>query len=190
MRKILCVSTLVGRVIWVDASLYVVVWFGAPIGSVSQQSILDSSVFGLLPTIQSAVQLAFDTTVFGFALFAFVRHAQETRRIQGGWLVNPLMKLLVADQMLYFLCYVVWLMLVFVRDAPNLSPLVPSLILDAITNAMNVLVAITGPRMVISLRASEFRQREGPVQMELSTIQFKGREPLTRSSVEGGLEQV
>ncbi|KAH7920505.1 hypothetical protein BV22DRAFT_796784 [Leucogyrophana mollusca] len=86
-----------------------VVSVGASIGSVAQITTIDSSAFYPPPQDSTIIVVAFDAVVSLVALFAFVQHALETRNLDGKWSVNALVKLLVADQMLYFICYLAWL---------------------------------------------------------------------------------
>ncbi|KAH7929230.1 hypothetical protein BV22DRAFT_1029667 [Leucogyrophana mollusca] len=157
---------------------------GPTIGSVEQEVDIDGSIFGSLPTVQTSVQLAFDTVLFGFALFALSRHVLEARALTGGWLVNPLVKFLVADQTLYFMCYALWQALTIPETLPTLST-TQSDTLDVVSNVLFAFIVIFGPRMVIRLRAEELRSREGTFQEELSTIRFGSGNPSALSSMTG-----
>ncbi|KAH7926108.1 hypothetical protein BV22DRAFT_385295 [Leucogyrophana mollusca] len=157
---------------------------GPAIGSVEQEIDMDYYIFGPLPAVQTSVQLAFDLVLFGFALFAFSRHALEARALAGGWSVNPLIKLLTADQTLYFLCYALWQALTIPETLPSFSA-TQSENLDIVSNVLFALIVIFGPRMVIRLRAEELRSREGTLHEELSTIQFGSGDPSALSSVTG-----
>ncbi|KAH7926114.1 hypothetical protein BV22DRAFT_386168 [Leucogyrophana mollusca] len=157
---------------------------GPAIGSVEQEIDMDYHIFGPLPAVQTSVQLAFDIILFAFALFAFSRHALEARALAGGWSVNPLVKLLTADQTLYFLCYALWQALTIPETLPSYST-TQSENLDIAINILFSLIVIFGPRMVIRLRAEELRSREGTFEEELSTIQFGPGNPLALSSVTG-----
>ncbi|KAH7930129.1 hypothetical protein BV22DRAFT_76148 [Leucogyrophana mollusca] len=117
-----------------------------------------------------------------FALFAFTKHALEDRRLAGRWDVSPLMKLLIKDQMLYFVCYVVWQALDIPAASPGVSP--PHTLIIVI-DVLDALVVIAGPRMVISLRAAESQLIEGSFQTELSTIDFDARDRRTRMIGDG-----
>ncbi|KAH7921807.1 hypothetical protein BV22DRAFT_701377 [Leucogyrophana mollusca] len=165
---------------------------GPAVGSVGQEIDMDTPVFGGLPVIQASIQLAFDTILFGFALFAFSRHALEARALAGGWSVNPLVKLLAADQTLYFLCYAVFQALITPESLPSTAAQGPTL--DVVANVLFALIAIFGPRMVIRLRTEELRSREGTLQEQLSTIRFGSGDPSALPSVtgegEGELETV
>ncbi|KAH7926109.1 hypothetical protein BV22DRAFT_385331 [Leucogyrophana mollusca] len=158
--------------------------FGPAIGSVVQAIDMDYSIFGPLPAVQTVVQLAFDMVLFGFALFAFSRHAVEARALAGGWSVNPLVKLLAADQTLYFLCYALYQALTIPESLPSCSNAQYET-LDIWSNVLFALIVIFGPRMVVRLRAEELRSREGTLQDELSTIQFGSGDPSVLPSVTG-----
>ncbi|KAH7930179.1 hypothetical protein BV22DRAFT_1116368 [Leucogyrophana mollusca] len=172
---------------------------GGAIGSVTQDITVDTSVLVPAPVIVTAVQLAFDFMLLMFALFAFTKHALEARRLAGRWDVSPLLKLLIKDQMLYFVwcvssppfaafincgitSYVVWQALDIPAAAPGVSP--PRTLIIVI-DALNALVVIAGPRMVISLRAAESKSIEGSYQTELSTIDFNARDRRTRMVGDG-----
>ncbi|KAH7926115.1 hypothetical protein BV22DRAFT_386758 [Leucogyrophana mollusca] len=157
---------------------------GPTIGSVEQEVDINGSIFGSLPTVQTSVQLVFDTVLFAFALFALSRHVLEARALTRGWLVNPLVKFLAADQTPYFLCYALWQALTIPETLPTLST-TQSDTLDVVSNVLFAFIVIFGPRMVIRLRAEELRSREGTLQEELSTIRFGSGDPSALSSMTG-----
>ncbi|KAH7922270.1 hypothetical protein BV22DRAFT_669832 [Leucogyrophana mollusca] len=153
---------------------------GPPIGSVTQEASTNPSALGSTPTVEAAVALAFDTMMLAFAVFAFIIHAVESRRLTGHWSVNPLIKVLATDQTLYFFCYAVRQAIVIPMAAPTIS-LYDFSLLDGTSNLLSALVVIAGPRMVISLRARELKTRENTFQEEVSTIRFGARDPPVRS---------
>ncbi|KAH7930138.1 hypothetical protein BV22DRAFT_76784 [Leucogyrophana mollusca] len=179
-----------------------VVVVGGAIGSVIQDIKIDKSVLVPPPVTGVAVQLAFDLVVFMFALFAFTKHILEARRLVGRWEVSPLLKLLIKDQILYFVwcvssqfitpfaafidcgitSYVVWQALDIPAAAPSVSP---PLTFITLFEALDALVIIAGPRMVINLRAEESEAIEGSYQTELSTINFDARDLETRMIGDG-----
>ncbi|KAH7907909.1 hypothetical protein BJ138DRAFT_424659 [Hygrophoropsis aurantiaca] len=151
-------------------------YVGAPIGSVTQDIGENITAFVPPPLVVTVVQLAFNIIVFGFAMSAFVRHARESKELHGRWSVSPLLKLLIHDQMIYFFCYVVWQALDLPVDAPGLPQ---NQALTTIADALDALVIIAGPRMVISLRAQETKLVGERFQTEFSTINFGAGEVLS-----------
>ncbi|KAH7929658.1 hypothetical protein BV22DRAFT_1029287 [Leucogyrophana mollusca] len=163
-----------------------VVSVGAPIGSVAQGEDTDLSALG--PLVMIGFELIFDVVLLVIAVLAFVKHALQARR----WSISPLMKVLIADQVLYFLCYVVRQAAITPTLVANFAP-ARSVLLARATAATNALMIIAGPRMVVNLRVQEVRTREGTFQEELSAIQFSTRDMLAQSIVEeypeSGVEQ-
>ncbi|KAH7907910.1 hypothetical protein BJ138DRAFT_1158907 [Hygrophoropsis aurantiaca] len=167
-----------------------VISLGDPVGSVMQDMEVDATVLVPSPIIVTAVQLVFNFIVFGFAMYAFSKHMKEARKISGGWKVSPLVRLLIDDQIIYFFCYVVWQGL----DIPVYAPSLPqSQALNVIANALDALVIIAGPRMVISLRVQENKLTAGggaTYQTELSAMNFGARElPATQSTAYNELDE-
>ncbi|KAH7920502.1 hypothetical protein BV22DRAFT_798954 [Leucogyrophana mollusca] len=162
------------------------VFLGAPIGSVTQDAVLDAAAFRPLAVIIPALELVFDVMIFVLALFAFLKHATEARELSGRWSVNPLMKLLVTDQMLYFLCYLALQAISFVISDPDINPTeYADVVVNTTDDVLLGLAAILGPRMVLSLRAQEAKSGEDTFDAELTTIQFGARDLPLRSIGEG-----
>ncbi|KAH7907907.1 hypothetical protein BJ138DRAFT_1128829 [Hygrophoropsis aurantiaca] len=156
-----------------------IVALGPAYGSVGQIPILNPSVFRLPVQDCAFPPVVFDTVLLFFALWAFVKHALEGKRVDGGWSVNVLVRTLVADHLMYFVCYLTWLSL---NLAINYMTTGYIQLVD-ILNVFNALAILSGPRMVISLRAMENQTRRegGTWEGELSTVCFDTREPLARS---------
>ncbi|KAH7927337.1 hypothetical protein BV22DRAFT_1127474 [Leucogyrophana mollusca] len=148
-----------------------VAFLGPAIGSVTQSSEVDPSAFVVAPVIVVVIQLVMDAILFIFALCAFSKHALEARRLDGGWSVSPLMRLLITDQILYFICYVAWQAISVAAEYSSAEVQAPLWVTIA-DSILNVLVVIIGPRMVLSLRAKEQQTRDGTIETELSTIHF------------------
>ncbi|KAH7905634.1 hypothetical protein BJ138DRAFT_1183541 [Hygrophoropsis aurantiaca] len=158
---------------------------GPAIGSVMQiinttTAFLHLSVLaGQDGTIMSVV---FDIVVFFFALWAFVQHTLEARTLDGGWSINVLVRTLIADHLAFFVCNLIWLSLALASVYYTEF----SVFTASLTGTLNVftgLVVVSGPRMVISLRAMENKTRGegGTLEGEVSTIRFGVREPPTQS---------
>ncbi|KAH7918216.1 hypothetical protein BV22DRAFT_1051882 [Leucogyrophana mollusca] len=126
-------------------------------GSVVEYNEVDPSAVGLLGAAGVMVQLTLDVVLLAFALFAAVKHALEARRLHRTWSINPLVKALVADQIIYFI--------------------------GALGVLFNGFAVLAGPHMVTSLRAQEVKTVEGASHGELSTIKF-GTRDLPAESVE------
>ncbi|KAH7927424.1 hypothetical protein BV22DRAFT_1045350 [Leucogyrophana mollusca] len=163
-------------------------------GSVTEEEEVDPFAFGPLGVVDVMMQLSFDVILLAFALFAAVKHALEARRLHGAWSINPLVKALVADQIIYFVGprvtfthselarNVIWQAIVIpvILPNPNADGSPFMVILNDVFNAFAV---SAGPHMVISLRAQELKTAEGTSLGELSTIQFGARD-LPAQSVE------
>ncbi|KAH7904990.1 hypothetical protein BJ138DRAFT_1233765 [Hygrophoropsis aurantiaca] len=163
------------------------------IGSIEQNDDSNSSTttFKSLPGNITIIFVVFDTVLLSFALLAFVRHASEAKRLDGGWSINMLVRTLVADQLVYFVCYLVWMSINLATDYNSYQQTnVFTVLLNHVYNISRALAVVAGPRMVISLRTIENKTRqEGTIGGELSTIQFGVRElPAQSESVmeEGG----
>ncbi|KAH7907906.1 hypothetical protein BJ138DRAFT_424158 [Hygrophoropsis aurantiaca] len=149
-------------------------------GSVGLFPGVNTSAKYLLLFQDSAIPpVVFDTVLLLFALQAFVRHALEAKTLGGGWSINVLIKTLVADHVLYFVCNLTWLLLTLATNYAS-SDYVQ---LMYVSNVSSTLAVVAGPRMVISLRAIEHKTRqEGEtLERELSTVRFGIREPPTQS---------
>ncbi|KAH7928143.1 hypothetical protein BV22DRAFT_221794 [Leucogyrophana mollusca] len=157
---------------------------GPAIGSVVEDDGVDEYVLQPLLMIALIMQMAFDLILLIVVLVAFLKHALEARRLDGGWSMSPLIKALVADQTLYFVWFAVWQSTSISEALPN-SAAAQSVIFGGITNIFSALAILAGPRVVISLRAQEAKTREGTLQEELSTIQFGTRDPPSQSAGEG-----
>ncbi|KAH7907867.1 hypothetical protein BJ138DRAFT_427928 [Hygrophoropsis aurantiaca] len=133
-----------------------------------------------LPLNITTVTVVFDTVLLFFALLAFGRHSLGAKRWDGGWSINMLVKTLVADHLMYFLCYLVWMSLTLVIDY-NTEALTMTLV-NRLYNISRALAVVAGPRMVISIREIEnTTMRGGTMGGELSTIRFDIPELVTQS---------
>ncbi|KAH7903282.1 hypothetical protein BJ138DRAFT_171565 [Hygrophoropsis aurantiaca] len=83
-----------------------VISVSSALGSVAQYADINPTAFYPPPQDSTILSVLFDAILLTFAMFAFVRHAMEARRLDGGWSVNSLVRILVADHMLYFIWYV------------------------------------------------------------------------------------
>ncbi|KAH7906147.1 hypothetical protein BJ138DRAFT_1163304 [Hygrophoropsis aurantiaca] len=84
---------------------------GPTIGSVQELSNLNPSALSFLTILNQDItilSIVFDAILLLFALWAFVIHALEAKTLDGGWSVNALVRTLVTDHLLYFICYLVW----------------------------------------------------------------------------------
>ncbi|KAH7907821.1 hypothetical protein BJ138DRAFT_1210340 [Hygrophoropsis aurantiaca] len=166
----------------------------ASIGSAVQLVNVNPSMLPLLNTLNqdsTILSITFDTILLFFALWAFVIHALEAKTLNNGWSINVLVRTLMADHLLYFICNLVWLSLpISTYNSTELNFLI--VLLHAVYYAVSALVVVAGPRMVISLRTTEKKTRgEGAtLEAEVSTIWFGIGEPPTQSESameEGGL---
>ncbi|KAH7906951.1 hypothetical protein BJ138DRAFT_1117110 [Hygrophoropsis aurantiaca] len=146
---------------------------GSAIGSVQQIANSDPTVFGNYPLDITILFVSFDILVLLVALYAFMAHVLAARRTHAGWSANSLVKILMGDQILYFLCFVGWMI---ISLASNYAVTYNEYeVLTNILNILNALSVITGPRMVIRIRAHEVRGRRDETELggeELQTIRF------------------
>ncbi|KAH7906099.1 hypothetical protein BJ138DRAFT_672302 [Hygrophoropsis aurantiaca] len=153
--------------------------FGPAIGSVAQTTSfnLTASIYWPLSPDITIISAIFDAFVFFFALWAFIKHTLEAKRLEGRWSVNVLVGRLMADHLAYFICNLTWLLLSLAASYVNEFP-----VSDA-RYILSAFAVISGPRMIISLREQESKTRglEGTSMGEMSTIQFGIREPPTHS---------
>ncbi|KAH7905639.1 hypothetical protein BJ138DRAFT_1164363 [Hygrophoropsis aurantiaca] len=150
-------------------------------GSVAQILTFNPPEFFLAVAHDSTiVSVVFDTVLLLLALWAFVRHALEAKASDGRWSINVLVRTLVADHLVYFVCNLIWLSLSL---ASGYVTAANTEWLDGALYVFNALVVVAGPRMVISLRAMENKTRgEGEtVEVELSAIRVGIRELSTQS---------
>ncbi|KAH7906689.1 hypothetical protein BJ138DRAFT_1162027 [Hygrophoropsis aurantiaca] len=144
------------------------------IGSVAQYFTLNPPL-EYLPFNQATTCLAvgFDIMLFFFALWAFVRHAMEAKKLDGGWSINVLVKTLMTDHLVYFVCNLTSLLIIL---STNYKP--SGFIGLCMIDISSGLVVIAGPHMMISLRETEKKTRGegGTVEGEVSTIRFGARE--------------
>ncbi|KAH7904417.1 hypothetical protein BJ138DRAFT_1237838 [Hygrophoropsis aurantiaca] len=126
--------------------------------------------------------MVFDSILMFFALWAFVKHALEAKTLNGGWSINVLVKTLVADHLLYFICNLTWMSL-SIATANNTEHNISSQLSGYVLSVVNPLVVVAGPRMVISLRTTENKTRGegGTLEGEISTIRFGIGEPPAQS---------
>ncbi|KAH7908163.1 hypothetical protein BJ138DRAFT_1103737 [Hygrophoropsis aurantiaca] len=126
-----------------------IVAIGPTYGSVGRFLTLSNSVF-FLPAQESAIPfVVFDTVLLFFALWASVGHSLEAKTSDGEWSISVLVRTLLVDHLVYFVCYVIWLSLSLATN--YLDEGVSRL--DIVIYTFNTLAVVTGPRMVISLRA-------------------------------------
>ncbi|KAH7912657.1 hypothetical protein BJ138DRAFT_1147766 [Hygrophoropsis aurantiaca] len=148
-------------------------------GSVAQIADVNPSAFFFPAQDSTILSVIFDAILLFFALWAFVRHASEAKKLDGGWSINVLVRTLVADHLVYFVCYLTWMSLSLASNYIYNG----FVQFNNVLNAFNALAVVAGPRMVISLRAQEYKTRgvEKTSNGEMSTIQFGAREPLTQT---------
>ncbi|KAH7920104.1 hypothetical protein BV22DRAFT_825160 [Leucogyrophana mollusca] len=152
------------------------------IGSVEQEGEVDPAALEPLAGVYVIMELTFDVILLALALFAAVKHALEARRLHRTWSINPLVKSLVADQIIYFIVNVIWQAIVIPAILPNFSAAGSPFVIG-LNNFFNAFAVLAGPHAVISLRAQELKTVEGTSHGELSTIQFGARD-LPAQSVE------
>ncbi|KAH7905771.1 hypothetical protein BJ138DRAFT_1164121 [Hygrophoropsis aurantiaca] len=147
-----------------------VISVGASIGSVAQTIDVRSSVFFLPPQDSTIIVLVYDAIISAFALVAFWRHLMEARRLDGGWSMSSLVRII--DPTLGWLS---------ISLATNYAQSFVSL--SDVLNIFNALAVIAGPRMVINLRVHEQKTKVGDPAFdeELNLMQFGGRDPPVRS---------
>ncbi|KAH7907822.1 hypothetical protein BJ138DRAFT_1104000 [Hygrophoropsis aurantiaca] len=155
------------------------------IGSVMQLVGINPSAFPYAMNQDSTIlSIVFDTILLLFALWAFVKHALGAKTLAGGWYINVLVRTLVADHLLYFICNLIWMSLslaIINLNGSNLN--VSHMLLYAGYYVFNPLVVIFGPCMVINLRTTESKTRGegGTLEGEVSAVQFGIQEPPTQS---------
>ncbi|KAH7907642.1 hypothetical protein BJ138DRAFT_1159619, partial [Hygrophoropsis aurantiaca] len=71
-----------------------VISVGASIGSVAQTIDVRSSVFYPPPQDSTIIVLVYDAIISAFALVAFWRHLMEARRLDGGWSMSSLVRII------------------------------------------------------------------------------------------------
>ncbi|KAH7907236.1 hypothetical protein BJ138DRAFT_1104482 [Hygrophoropsis aurantiaca] len=144
-------------------------------GSVTQAFNVNSSAFPQTMDVDSIiVPMVFDGILLFFALWAFVKHALEAKTLEGGWSINVLVRTLVADQLLYFICNLAWLLLLLASTYGS-EVNVAGELLNNMYYVFNALVVVAGPRMVISLRTTENKTRGegGTLEGEVSVTKTK-----------------
>ncbi|KAH7908077.1 hypothetical protein BJ138DRAFT_1158469 [Hygrophoropsis aurantiaca] len=157
---------------------------GPAIGSITQNINANAPQFWPFIRAMTVLPVAFDAILLFFALRAFIRHTLEAKRLDGGWSINVLVRTLVADQLVYFVCNLTWLSLTLASNYISVDEFNAfGILLNGAVDFFTALVVVAGPRMVISLRAVENNTRgEGSrLEGELSTIRFGVREPPTQS---------
>ncbi|KAH7903557.1 hypothetical protein BJ138DRAFT_1192402 [Hygrophoropsis aurantiaca] len=171
-----------------------VISVGPAVGSVEQ--IVNYNTSANIPaaiTQHSPIpSVIFDIVLLFFALQAFLKHVSEAKRLDGRWSINMLVRTLMADHLVYFVCYLTWMSISLAANYINYDLTVSSsnILLDDVIGIFGALAIIAGPRMVISLRAQESRPRglEGTSMGELSSVQFGIRDLPTQS--ESVIEEV
>ncbi|KAH7907234.1 hypothetical protein BJ138DRAFT_1116864 [Hygrophoropsis aurantiaca] len=161
---------------------------GTAIGNVAQFVNVNPSALvlpSLIPINRYCmiISIVFDTILLFFALWAFVKHALEAKTLEGGWSINVLVKTLVADHLLYFVCNLAWLSLSLAVTTYAAEPIVFRILLYTAYYVVSALTVVSGPRMVISLRTTENKTRGegGTLEDEVSAIRFGIRELPTQS---------
>ncbi|KAH7907738.1 hypothetical protein BJ138DRAFT_1159376 [Hygrophoropsis aurantiaca] len=157
---------------------------GPAIGSVTQPLTENPSAFPKSLNQDSTILLmVFDAILLLFALWAFVKHILEAKTLNGGWSINVLVRILVADHLLYFVCNLIWLSLSVASNYAETTNYI-----GILYPVFDALVVVFGPRMVISLRTTENKTRGegGTLEGEVSTIQFGIREQPESAVEEGG----
>ncbi|KAH7908076.1 hypothetical protein BJ138DRAFT_1116152 [Hygrophoropsis aurantiaca] len=166
---------------------------GTLMGSATQNINVSTSTFLHFAQDSAILPVIFDGVLLLFALWAFVRHAAEAKTLEGGWSINVLVRMLLADHLMYFVCYLTWMSLTLAMSyVTELN--VSITLLDDVSNVFSALAVVAGPRMVISLRAQEYKTRgEGcglvTLESELSTIHFGAREPPTHWQSQSVVEE-
>ncbi|KAH7905250.1 hypothetical protein BJ138DRAFT_1165126 [Hygrophoropsis aurantiaca] len=158
---------------------------GPAIGRIAQPVLVNPAALPSLITLcrdSTIYSIVFDTILLLFALWAFVIHTLEAKTLDGGWSINVLVRTLIADHLLYFVCNLIWLSLSIAISNAELGGL-SVILLNDMTSVFNALVVVFGPRMVVSLRTTENKTRGegGTLEGEVSTIRFGVREPPTQS---------
>ncbi|KAH7904964.1 hypothetical protein BJ138DRAFT_844473 [Hygrophoropsis aurantiaca] len=161
---------------------------GPAVGSVEQIVNYNTSantvrVYSVINQQSPILSVIFDIVLLFFALRAFLKHALEAKRWDGKWSVNVLVRTVMADHLVYFVCNLTWLLLNLILGYISSVAEIKAFtaVLNNFYSVLSALVIVTGPRMVISLRATENRTRRESSGWELSTIQFGVREPPTQS---------
>ncbi|KAH7907624.1 hypothetical protein BJ138DRAFT_1159704 [Hygrophoropsis aurantiaca] len=91
------------------------------VGNIEQLSYVNPTVDGNFLQDITIFFISFDILVLLIALYGFITHVLEARRTHGGWSVNNLIRILTADQVLYFLCFVGWMILSFAIMVDSVS---------------------------------------------------------------------
>ncbi|KAH7908162.1 hypothetical protein BJ138DRAFT_392530 [Hygrophoropsis aurantiaca] len=152
------------------------------IGSVTQNVNTNNSVALLVLAQDSTiVSVVFDSVMLLFALWAFVKHAFEAKTLLGKWSIDVLVRTLVTDQLVYFVCIQTCLSLSLATNYITESS--SYVHLTDVLDVFGALIVVAGPRMVISLRAMENKTKGegGTLEGELSTVRFGNRELHTQS---------
>ncbi|KAH7905738.1 hypothetical protein BJ138DRAFT_727718 [Hygrophoropsis aurantiaca] len=168
-----------------------IVAIGPAIGSVEQNIDSVGPLFSPLILDSTFVSVVFDAALLAFALSAFMRHAFEAKTRDRRWSINVLVRTLVADHLLFFVCNLAWLVLSVAANYINELnfSLMTSLNAEDVFNALAVVV---GPCMVISLRAMENKTREGGGTLgdKMSTMRFDVQErPTGTTQSQSALEE-
>ncbi|KAH7904416.1 hypothetical protein BJ138DRAFT_1237836 [Hygrophoropsis aurantiaca] len=133
---------------------------GPTVGSVEQSIQTNHSALPFINTLNydsTILSIVFDIILLLFALWAFVKHTLEAKSLNGGWSINVLVRTLVADHLLYFICNLTWLLLSIATNVIQIYFL--AMLLGNLFCVVNALVVVAGPRMVISLRTTETKTR-------------------------------
>ncbi|KAH7911242.1 hypothetical protein BJ138DRAFT_949464 [Hygrophoropsis aurantiaca] len=132
---------------------YIISVGGPSLGSFGEETDANPAFFPTTPKIYLLILLAFSVILFAFAIVAFVKHALQNKASHGSWAINPLIKLLITDHTLYFLCYTIVQAVMLAKFIVGM-PLV-ALWMLTIQNVLQPLLVIFGPRMVLTLRVKD-----------------------------------
>ncbi|KAH7903663.1 hypothetical protein BJ138DRAFT_1167787 [Hygrophoropsis aurantiaca] len=157
---------------------------GPALGSVVQGFVTNFPTFLLTAERDNSIlSVVFDSILLCFALWAFGKHALEAKTLNKGWSINVLVRTVVADHLLYFVCNLIWLSLALATTNAGDSYTILGILVNDLSILSATLVVVAGPRMVISLRTIENKTRgEGEtLEGEMSTIRFGVREPPAQS---------
>ncbi|KAH7906836.1 hypothetical protein BJ138DRAFT_575784 [Hygrophoropsis aurantiaca] len=160
-----------------------IVSVGPAVGSVAQ-SVNENPPSDFLSFIWALTILpvAFDTILLFYALWAFVRHTLEAKRLHGGWSINVLVRTMMADHLIYFFCFQIW-MVFNIAPSFTTNEVISQSAFICMLSIFGAFVVIFGPYVIINLRETEKKTRGegGTVAGEVSTIRFGARELPTQS---------
>ncbi|KAH7911245.1 hypothetical protein BJ138DRAFT_949713 [Hygrophoropsis aurantiaca] len=123
---------------------------GPSLGSFAEESDANPAFYPTTPKVTLPIILAFDVILFALAIVAFVKHALQSKASHGSWAINSLLKLLITDHILYFLCYMVLQAVLLAKFIVG-----PLMWMITVQMVLDPLVLIFGPRMVLTLRVRD-----------------------------------